>query len=112
MQSDFNEAVGWWVATGINLKMLSEYEAQFGSNNFWIRPKIHGDRPLMISHILPAFILLGFTMTVSLIVFISEIWFGRKKQGVGRRNRRVRRETWVEGVITDDMRRGKRTEEK
>ena len=110
MQSDFNEAVAWWVATGINLKMLSEYEAEHGSaSKFWTRPKIHGNRVLMMSHVVPAFILLGFALSVSLIVFITELWFGRKEQGVGgQRNKRGHRETWLEGVRREDLRGGRK----
>ena len=93
MQTEFNEAVAWWMGTGINLKMLSEYEAQYGSNQFWTRPKIHGNRPLMMSHIVPAFILLGFSIIVSLIVFVTELRFSRKEQAVGGRNKRDHRET-------------------
>ena len=73
------------------MKMLAEYEAQYGSNNIWTRPKIHGNRPLMMSHIAPAFIAFGITITVSLIVFVTELWFGRKQSVGGRRHRREAR---------------------
>ena len=111
MQSGFNEAVAWWVATGINLKMLAEYEAQYGSiGNFWTRPKINGNRPLILSHVVPAFIFLGVAITMSLIVFVTELWFGRKEQqqGVGQRDKgRRTREAWVEGRRRGDVRGGR-----
>ena len=60
----------------------------------------------MMSHIVPAFILLGFTLTVSLIVFVTEFCFGRKERGVGgqRDKRRHSREAWVEGARGKDLR--------
>ena len=86
LQNGFNEAVAWWLATGINLKMLAEFEAHYGStNNFWTRPKIHGNRPLKISHVVVAFILLGVILTMSLIVFVTELWLGRKEKRDKRR---------------------------
>ena len=114
MQSFFNEAVAWWVATGINLKMLAEYEAEYGSvSKLWTRPKIHGNRPLIMGHLVPAFILLGITLTVSLIVFVTELWFGRKEQGVGGRRDKKRhsRGAWIGGRRRRYLRRGREERE-
>ena len=109
MQSDFTEAVAWWVATGINSKMLAEYEAQYGSTSkFWTRLQIHGNRPLRMSHVVLAFILLCFTLILSLVVFVTELWFGKKEQGVGGRRDKwsSTREAWVEGRRREYMRGG------
>ena len=81
--------------------MLAEYESQYGSTrNLWTSPKIHGNRPLKMSHVLLAFILLGATLTLSLIVFVTELWLGRKEQGVGgqRDKRRRSREARLNGT--------------
>ena len=104
LQTDFNEAVAWWVATGINLKMLAEYEAQYGSiSNFWTRPKNLGPRPLTMSQVLLAFILPAVTITVSLIVFVIELCLGRNKQGVRRQREKRRQETLLQGQRREDM---------
>ena len=61
-----------------------------------------------MSHVVPAFIFLGVAITVSLIVFVTELCFGRKEQGVGQRYKgRHTREAWVEGRGRKDLRGGR-----
>ena len=40
--------------------------------SFWTKRNAHGNKPLTIHHVLPSFILLGFGLISSIIIFILE----------------------------------------
>ena len=40
--------------------------------SFWTRRNVHGNKPLTIYHVLPSFMVLGFGLIPSIIIFILE----------------------------------------
>ena len=42
--------------------------------SFWTRRNVHGNKPLTIYHVLPSFMVLGFGLIPSIIIFILELW--------------------------------------
>ena len=93
--------------------MEADYERRGGtSRSYWIRPTIHGNRPLLLEHYYLAFLLFVAPTAVSVIAFTIELCFGRKsKRRIGdrieSRKRRgpelgVRREV-LEGITKEDQ---------
>ena len=94
-QKTLNEAIGWWLDTGIYFKMESDIMSEYGSQrDSWSRPKISGDRPLGLSHVIPSFIIFGVATFVSILAFSLEkipSWYMKHVQGKRFKLRRVRR---------------------
>ena len=67
-------AIAWWIDTGVFSKMGKDVKSVVGSNlNFWTRPKIRINRPLVFSHGLPSIIICGTSLFLSTVVFILEL---------------------------------------
>ena len=92
--------------------MEADYERRGGtSRSYWIRPTIHGNRPLLLEHYYLAFLLFVAPTAVSVIAFATELCFGRKGKrrigdGMESRKKRgpelgVRREV-LEGITKED----------
>ena len=65
-------AVLWWLATGINQKMMMDVEIYFPGYPFWVPQLIQGEVPLDIDHVLFQLLLLGFGLITSTLSFICE----------------------------------------
>ena len=76
-QRDFQGAISSWLETGICQKMENEittsqaFRGHF-EESFWTRRNVHGNRPLTVYHVLPSFMVLGFGLIPSIIIFILE----------------------------------------
>ena len=85
-------AIAWWMDTGVFSKMAKDVKSIVGSNlNFWTRPKIRGNRPLVLSHALPSLIICGVLLFLSTVVFVLEVIHrysqcnGKQKNGLNLR---------------------------
>ena len=71
-------AISSWLETGICQKMENEittspdFRSYFGGS-FWARINLHGNKPITIHHVLPSFMVLGFGLIPSIIIFILEL---------------------------------------
>ena len=89
-QRDLNMAIAWWLDTGIYLKMEADIKSEYGSQRTsWIRPKVRGNQPLSLNHVLPSFIIFGVATFISMVAFTLEIFPYLYMQHV--RRMRVRR---------------------
>ena len=67
-------AVGWWLDTGIAIKMKTDVEAVLGAQrDAWSRPSIRTDQPLSPTHVLPSMIIFASATLISVIAFAVEI---------------------------------------
>ena len=70
-------AISSWLETGIHQKMQKEittsqaFRGHF-EESFWTRRNVQGKKPLTIHHVLPSFMVLGFGLIPSIIIFILE----------------------------------------
>ena len=76
-QQYFQNAISSWLETGIRQKMENEiktsptWRSYWAS--FWTRKDAYGNKPLTLIHVLPSFMLLGFGLLPSIIIFSLEI---------------------------------------
>ena len=76
-------AISSWIETGIYEKMrrdiasLPDFRGIL-EESFWTQKKMHGNKPLIIYHVVPALIALGFGLISSIISFILEFLLGLK----------------------------------
>ena len=76
----FNMAILWWVASGTYNKMERDVRSAFPEQSYWIREEKRGEVPLHIDNLLLWFIILGFSLMISSLVFFGEIaWYKNKK---------------------------------
>ena len=67
-------AIAWCMDTGILSKMVTDVNMVFGSNhNYWTKPKIRENRPLVLFHGLPSIIICGASLFLSTVVFGLEL---------------------------------------
>ena len=77
-QQVFKVAISSWVETGIHQKMeieitsSPENRGQF-EESFWTRTNVQGNKPLTLQHVLPSFMIYGFGIISSMVVFILEL---------------------------------------
>ena len=92
-QKTLNKAIGWWMATGIYFKMESDIKSEYGlQRDSWSRPKIRGDHPLDLSHVIPSFIIFGVATFISIVALsVETIPFWYMKHVQGKKLRRLRR---------------------
>ena len=84
-QRDFQVAISSWIETGIYQKMRRDITSSpdfrgYLEESFWTQKKIHGNKPINIYHVLPAFMALGFGLISSIISFILEFLLPLKRK--------------------------------
>ena len=72
-QRDFNEAISWWVATGICKKMEQDVRRSIVGNSYWFPQLMQGEVPLDIYHVILSFMVLIFGLVLSIFFFIVEL---------------------------------------
>ena len=77
-QQVFKVAISSWVETGIHQKMENEITSSLEhrghfEESFWTRTNVQGNKPLTIQHALPSFMIYGFGIISSMVVFILEL---------------------------------------
>ena len=72
-QRDFNEAISWWVATGICKKMEQDVRRSIVGNSYWIPQLMQGEVPLDIYHVMLSFMVLIFGLVLSIFFFLVEL---------------------------------------
>ena len=76
-KNDFQSAVSWWVAAGINIKMIEDTQVVMRKDGYkgtyWTEPKNIGLVQLQPVHILPSLILGAGGICLASIIFIFEI---------------------------------------
>ena len=87
------------------MKMLADFGARHGSGykTYWTRPETRRERPLMLDHYILAFILFGCSTTISLIVFVIELWLGRKNKWKGRAQDQRKRNQKIVRAREEDL---------
>ena len=85
-------AISYWMATGIHQKMENDittakaYRPHF-KESFWTRNETAQENvPLQIDHLFPSFILLGFGLVPSLVVFFMELLYHIHDKRVANKN--------------------------
>ena len=78
-QRYFNMAILWWVASGTYNKMESDVRNAFPGQAYWIREEKQGEVPLHIDNLILWFIVLGFSLVISTLVFFAEMTFSRHR---------------------------------
>ena len=78
-------AISSWIETGIYQKMRRDITSSpdfrgYLEESFWKQKKIHGNKPINIYHVLPAFMALGFGLISSMISFTLEFLLGLKRK--------------------------------
>ena len=68
-QMDFNQAIGWWLETGIYAKMEDDVGRNQNWTTAWTKPTNRKREPLEMSHIQPLLIILGAAIMASMIAF-------------------------------------------
>ena len=68
-------AILWWVASGTYNKMESDVRNAFPGEAYWIREEKQGEVPLHIENLILWFIILGFSLMISILVFFVEMKF-------------------------------------
>ena len=89
-QRDFNMAISWWMATGINHKMAKDVDTLHSRGEaYWSRKFIHENIPLNVHHVLPALIVLILCLVFSTCIFFGEMLLNLYKKK-GERNMPIR----------------------
>ena len=60
---------------------LQAFRGHF-EESFWMRRNVQGNRPLTVHHVLPSFMVLGFGLIPSIIIFILELLLCLNKKKV------------------------------
>ena len=55
------------------IKTSPTWRGYFDGTSFWTRKDAYGNKPLTLIHVLPSFMVLGFGLIPSVIIFILEI---------------------------------------
>ena len=67
-------AIAWWMDTGVLSKMVADIQLVVGtSQNYWTKPKIRENRPLILFHGLPIIMICGASLFLSTVVFGLEL---------------------------------------
>ena len=55
------------------IKTSPTWRGYFDETSFWTRKDVYGNKPLTLIHVLPSFMVLGFGLIPSIIIFTLEI---------------------------------------